>query len=215
MSGKLKSAIAVLMIALSFNSTIFAFAGTNNQGGGGDYEFDVPIETEPTTHKQITINIINTKIEISTPSDADPEPNPDDDFEFDDEDDPVATPSDATQKPEKPIKLNPKNPEPKPPKDDIINFPANIETPPTPAPEPELGHIENQKVGKIEAYYEHSRPSSRLKYYIDSDGVLRILPPTGDPGFDIALVSFAVSLAGLIYLIYNYKHTKKKDKEEL
>lgn len=200
------TALIVCSLCVSTSAT---FAGMNNQGGGGDYEFDVPVETEPSTNKTITIDIINTKIKISTPSDADP--SPDDDFEFDDEDDPVATPSDATPKPEKPIKLNPKDPEL--PKDDIVNFPADIQTPPTPTPELESEHIEKQKVGTIDAYYEHSRPSSRAKYYIDDNGVLRILPPTGDPGY-IMLVSFAVSLAGLIYLIHNYKHNKKKDKEE-
>ena len=200
-------ATALIVCSLCI-STFATFAGMNNQGGGGDYEFDVPVETEPTANKKITIDIIKTKIKISTSADADP--SPDDDFEFQYEDVPVATPSDAIQKPEKPIKLNPKNPEPTPPKDDILNYPANIMTP----PEPESGHIENQRVGTIEAYYEHSRPNSRLTYYIDEDGVLRVLPQTGDLGFDIALVIFTVSLASLIYLIHNYKHSKKKDKEE-
>ena len=207
MNGKFKSAIAIFMIALSFTST--AFAGTNNLGGGSDYEFDVPVETEPSTNKKITIDIINTKIKISTPSDADPSPD-DDDFKFDDEDNPVATPSEASPNPEKPINIRPKDPAPELPKDDIVNYPANIQTPPTPAPEPE--YIEKQKVGTIEAYYEHSRHDSRAKYYIDDNGVLRILPPTGDSGYDIALVSFAISLAGSIYFIY--KHRKKKGKEE-
>ena len=200
--------IAIALIVCSLLVSTFAtFAGMNNQGNGDDYEFDVPVETEPSVNKQITIDIINTKIKISTPSDADP--GPDDDFEFDDEDDPVSTPSDASPKPEKPINIRPKDPAPEPPKDDIVNYPADIQTPPTPAPE----HIEKQKVGTIEAYYEHSRPSSRAKYYIDDKGVLRTLPPTGDPGY-IILVSFAVSLTGLVYLIHNYKHSKKKDKEE-
>ena len=41
MNCKFKSAIAIFMIALSFNST--TFAGTNNMGNGSDYEFYIDV----------------------------------------------------------------------------------------------------------------------------------------------------------------------------
>ena len=169
-------------VALFFFSFAVVYAGTNNADEGSGYEVDFdfdfsePDRTETTIY---TIDLTNTsKAPTATPSEA--------------------TPSDAVEEPEKPIKPidgdysgsdHEEGTEGK-----IITFPVNIE---------------GGKAGTIEAHYD--RPTIEIPVIpIEPDtpdsggedsGGLAGLPKTGDRGITAEVILLCGSLATMIILL--------------
>lgn len=179
MRATVKRAVATAVaVALSL-FTVAVYAGTNNadEGSGYDVSFDFDFtEYDRTEETVYTIDIINT-IEQ-----------------------PTATPSDATEEPEKPVKpidggySGSDNQEAA--EDKITTLPANIE---------------NKKIGLIEAHYNKPQPEIPTipiepdipdENGEESGGGLAGLPKTGDNSHpEITLFLFCGSLATMIILL--------------